>query len=82
MNAIVIPDELRRALDRAFPDERAEAVIERLLRAELARVAAASKATGPHPRTREILASVDAIRAMSRPLANDEISKIRREGRP
>lgn len=72
-----ISDDLKEAFDKAFPGETIEQVVERLLRAEVGR--------RPPPAPSEVEAYMERIRRIreSGPaIADDEIWKLRQEGRP
>ena len=77
MTVVVIPEELAQAIDRAFPRETVEAVIERLLRQEIDRRRAETVASAE-----EILGRFRDLAAKFPPLSNDDIRRLREEGRP
>ena len=74
---VQIPDDLMQAFEKAFPSESIEAAIERLLRAEVARTADPAR---PDPQA--IMDAFARIRAQTEPTSNDEIRRLRHEGRP
>ena len=74
---IQIPDDLKEAFENAFPGETIEAAVERLLRAEVARQRPALP-----PRAQALLEAFDRIREKTTPISNDEIRRLRHEGRP
>ena len=73
---IQIPDELKQEFEKAFPSERLEAVIERLLRVEIAH-----KKTAAADRTRDVPEAAARLREQTKPISNDEIRRLRHEGR-
>ena len=74
---INISDDLKEAIDRAFPGEPPEAVIERLMRTEAQRRPQAGSA-----RAGSIVEVFRQLAAKSPPLAADEIRGLREAGRP
>jgi len=76
MTVITISDDLKRAIDQAYPNEKIDAVVERLLRETIV------KRPKRTPEDVEaILAKFDRVRASTRSLSDDEIRQLRHEGR-
>ena len=75
MIQINISDDLKQAVERAFPNETAQQVIERLLRAAIKRSPPLTRDPGA------VVAAFDRIRERTAPLANDGIRRLRHEGR-
>jgi hypothetical protein len=75
--SINIDGDLKRSFEEAFPGEPIEKAIERLLRAEIAR-----RRRRTPEEVERLLAEFDAMRAKSRPLSDEEIRRLRDEGRP
>lgn len=76
MTRITLPDDLVEAVDQAFPNEEIEAVVERLLRQEVAK-----RQKPVRGDLQAVLAAIDRIREHTSPLSNDEIRQLRQEGR-
>lgn len=76
MTIITISDDLKRAIDQAFPNERIDAVVERLLRE-----AVAERPKRTPEEVEAILAKFERVRESTRSLSDDEIRQFRHEGR-
>ena len=74
---INIADDLKRAFEKAYPDETIEAGVERVLRAEIDR---RRTLRAPHE-VDAILEAFARVQKLTKPLSDDEIRELRHEGR-
>lgn len=73
---ITIPEDLAKAIDRDFPQEAIQAIVERALRVEVTRKAGSRKRD-----LQSVLAAIDDIRSRTNPQSNEAIWQLRQEGR-
>ncbi len=71
------PDDLVAAVQQVFPSETLEQVVERLLRAEVARRQSPADDGG-----QSLVEAFRRIREQTEPISDDEIRRLRHEGRP
>ena len=77
MIQINISDDLKQAFETAFPSESIEAVVERLLRAEVG-----NRASPPAAERQSLLAAFQDLSAKFPPMSKEELKRLRQEVRP